>query len=126
MSAVYLIKGTCTLGRVSKDINGNIKEEESAKFVEDVTGGSIAVGLLNTETMQPVEPVHGIYGDWDAAGYLEEALKLLQPNRKINIPDIKSIIQTAYREDGHHLLCDYCQSVMCRDCIVTEWREEIE
>ena len=126
MSIVFLMKGTCTLGRNQKDKDGNILESTPAQFTHDNAGGSVAVGLLDPETMRPAEPVSGIFGDWDAAGYLEEALKLLEPKRRINIPDFKAIIQAAYQEDGSDLVCDYCKGKNCWDCIVREWREEVE
>ena len=126
MSIVYLMKGTAHLGRTTRDKDGNIIEHTPAQFTTDNAGGSVAVGLLNPETLIPAGPASGIYGDWDAAGYLAAALELLKPGRKINIPDFKAIIQAAYREDGNDLVCDYCQSPNCCDCIVKEWKEELE
>ena len=76
--------------------------------------------------MQPVGPVSGIHGDWDAAGYLEEALKQLKPRRRLNIPDLKAIVQAAYLEDGNDLLCDYCKGMNCHNCIIKDWKEEME
>lgn len=124
MSIVFLMKGVCTLGRTKTDKDGNVIESTPAQFTADDAGGSIAVGVLNPKTMQPAGPVSGIFGDWDAAGYMAEALKLLRPNRSVNIPDLKAIVQAAYREDGNDLLCDYCKSMNCRDCIVREWKED--
>lgn len=124
MSIVFLAKGVCNLGITNVDQEGNVRETTPAQFVADDNGGSIVVGILDPETMKPIEPISGIFGDYDAAGYLSEALKLLKPRRRINIPDLKAIIQKAYREDGNDLLCDYCQSWYCQDCIVREWRDE--
>jgi len=126
MSAVFLIKGTCTLGRSKIDKDGNVVESTPAQFTTDDAGGSVAVGLLDPKTMQPIGPVSGIFGDWDAAGYMKEALKLLRPNRTVNIPDLKAIVQTAYQEDGNDLLCDYCKSINCHSCIIKEWKDELE
>ena len=124
MSVVFLAKGTCGLGRTQTDKDGNVVKSTPAQFTIDNTGGSVAVGLLDPETMQPIEPVSGIFGDWDAAGYLAHALELLNPVRRVNIPDLKAIVQAAYREDGNDLLCDYCKSMNCQDCIIREWKEE--
>lgn len=126
MSAVFLVTGTCTLGRTIRDKDGNIAEHTPAQFTADDVGGSVAVGLLNPETMQPVELVTGIFGDWNAAAYLEEALKLLNPKRKVNIPDFKYIIQSLIRHEGVDI-CDNCHDYYkCADCIVKEWKEELE
>ena len=126
MSVVFLMTGNSTLGYTKQDKNGNIVESTPAQFTTDDVGSCVAVGMLDPETMQPVEPVDGIFGDWDAAGYLEEALKLLNPKRRVNIPDLKAIVQAAYQEDGNDLLCDYCKSMNCHDCIIKDWKEEME
>ena len=78
MSVIFLAKGTCTLGINRTDKDGNVIEYTPAQFTMDDTGGSVAVGLLDPETMQPAGPVEGIFGDWNAAGYLEYALELLK------------------------------------------------
>ena len=123
MSMVFIVTGTCTLGVTTRDKDGNILESRPAQFTPTKDGGSVAVGLLDPETMQPIE-ITSMYGDWDAAGYMAEILKLLNPVRKINLPDLKEIVKAAYQEDGNDLLCDYCKSMNCRDCIIKEWREE--
>lgn len=126
MGIVYLAKGICNLGRTQTDKNGNVIRSTPAHFVVNNAGGSIAVGSLDPETMQPAGPVIGVFGDFDAAGYLTAALKMLQPNRTVNIPDIKYIVQKAYTEDGNDLLCDYCESLNCGNCIIKEWKDETE
>ena len=125
MSAIFLMRGSCSLGRTQRDKDGNIVSETPAQFTADKSGGSIAVGELDSETMTPKE-CDGIYGDWDAAGYLAQALKMLGLGRSVNIPDFKAIIQTAYQEDGSDLVCDYCKGTNCQGCIVHEWKEEVE
>lgn len=126
MSMIFLAKGTCNLGSTTRDKDGNVVESTPARFVWDNAGGSIAVGHMDPEIKEIFEDTVSIFGDWDAAGYIEEMLKLLQPARKVNVPDLKRIVQTAYQEDGNDLLCDYCKSTNCRNCIVKEWKEELE
>ena len=126
MSVIFIASGTCMLGRTTRDKKGNVQESTPAQFTADNAGGSVAVGRLDPETMRPVEPVSGIFGDWDAAGYLEEALKLLKPKRRINIPDFKHIIQSVIRHDGVDI-CDHCYNFYkCSDCIIKDWMEELE
>ncbi len=126
MSMVFLMTGNCTLGRTRQDKDGNVIEHKPAQFTADDAGSCVAVGLLDPETMKPVGPVSGIYGDWDAAAYLEEVLKLLNPKRKVNIPDFKYLIQSIIKHDGVDI-CDHCcKFYKCSDCIIKEWKEEME
>lgn len=126
MSIIFLAKGTCTLGMSKKDKNGNVTGSTQAQFIFDGIGGSIAIGEMDPDTKEIDAETVSIYGDWDAAGYVAEMLKLLKPARKVNIPDLKAIVQAAYQEDGNDLLCDYCKSMNCYDCIIKEWKEEID
>ena len=126
MSIVFLMTGNCTLGRTMQDKDGNVIEHTPAQFTQDDVGGCVAVGLLDPETMQPVGPVSGIYGDWDAVAYLEEALKLLKPKRKVNIPDFKHIIQSLIKHDGVDICADCYNFDKCSDCIIKDWKEEME
>ena len=126
MSIIFLAKGTCTMGITTRDKDGNIVESKPAQFTYDDHGGSVVVGELDPETMKPAEPVDNVYGDWDAAGYLAKVLELMNPRRGVNIPDLKAIVQRAYKEDGNDLICDYCHDFKCRDCIVNEWKEAAE
>ena len=124
MSMIFLAKGTCTIGMTKTDKDGNVVESTSAQFTFDGTGGSIAIGEMDPDTKEIKEESVSIFGDWDAAGYLAEAIELLKPRRKVNIPDFKAIIQAAIK-DGVDI-CDYCQSCNCHDCIVEEWKEDAE
>ena len=124
MSMIFLAKGICRLGHTQRDKDGNIVESSPAQFIWNKDGSSIAIGHMDPESKEIYEDTVSIFGDWDAAGYIQEVLKLLKPARSLNIPDLKAIVQAAYREDGNDLLCDYCQSMNCRDCIIREWKEE--
>ena len=126
MSMIFLAKGTCTLGMSKTDKDGNIVKSMPAQFTIDDAGGSVVVGVLDPETMKPVGPVDSVYGDWDAAGYLGKALELLSPGRKTNIPDLKSMAQNLLKVDRTDI-CEHCQDYPnCRDCIVQEWKDEID
>ena len=126
MSMIFLAKGTCTLGMNKTDKDGNIVESTPAQFKWDDTGGSIAIGAMDPKTKEIDEESVSIFGDWDAAGYLQEALELLKPGRKVNIPDLKSMVQRLWTVD-HVDLCDYCRDFHnCPNCVVNEWKEEAE
>ena len=125
MSLIFLATGHTTLGMNKRDKDGNITETVPARFEFAPDGPCVAVGELDPETMNPKEDT-SIFGDWDAAGYLEEAIVRLKPYRRVNIPDFKAIIQKAYTEDGNDLVCDYCKGINCTNCIVREWKEEAE
>lgn len=125
MSMIFLAKGVCKLGVTKRDKDGNVASSTQAQFTFDDTGSSIAVGKMDPETKEINGETVSIFGDWDAAGYLKTALALLNPRRQVNIPDFKAIIRAAYEEDGSDLVCDYCRSCKCRDCIVREWMEEM-
>lgn len=126
MSMVFLAKGTCTLGVTKKDKDGNVESSTQAQFTFEDTGGSIAVGEMDPDTEKIDAETVSIFGDWDAAGYLAEALKLLNPKRKVNIPDLKYIIQSLIRHDNVDI-CDHCHDFYkCSDCIIKDWKEEME
>lgn len=122
MRAIFIARGHCTLGRVKREADGSVTEISQATFEFAPDGGSVAIGPLDAETGKPKE-IEGVYGDWDAAGYLSAVLKEMAPNRTINIPDFEAIIKAAYAE-GNDLVCDYCQSLNCPNCIVREWKDE--
>lgn len=126
MSKIFLATGNATMGNTTRDKDGNVIESTPAKFEFADDGPCVAVGLLDPETSMP-QGVDGLFGDWDAAGYLVKALELLNPRRQINIPDFKAIIKAAIETDNIDF-CDYCPRMGydCRDCAVTEWKGEIE
>ncbi|MGN0998668.1 MAG: hypothetical protein ACI4PO_03875 [Faecousia sp.] len=124
MSIIFLAKGTATMGRTKRDKDGNIVESSPAQFTVDDAGPCVAVGELDPETMQPKDPVTGLFGDYDASGYLSMALELLHPSRRVNLPDFAAIIRAAMK-DGVYF-CDYCEGYGCMECAVKEWKEEAE
>lgn len=124
MSIVFIAKGTITMGMTKTDKEGNVASHTPAQFSFNDNGGSVAVGVLDPETFRPKEPISALYGVWDAAGYLSEALQLLKPTRPDNIPDFKEIMQNAMKDNID--FCEYCQSgYNCGDCIIREWEAEI-
>ena len=124
---VFLVKGTYTLGSRTVDKDGNIVKKTKPLFTSDPDGGSVAVGILDDETLQPVGPAE-LFGDFQPWNYLGYALELLKPKRQGNIPDFKAMtLKMMEHEPG---CCPYrrvCKSEMhCSDCIVSEWISEAE
>ena len=126
MSVVFITTGHTHLGMTKTDKAGNVIEKIPARFEYEPGGPCVIVGEMDPKDMEVKEDSVSIYADWQAAEYLEEILERLSPARRGNIPNLKFIVQKAYEEDGCDLLCDYCPDINCRDCIVKEWREEIE
>lgn len=124
---IFLVKGHCFLGRRKIDENGNVVEESAARFEADPEGGSVAVGVLDDNTMEPAAPAE-VFGDYDPWGYLGHALKLLAPTRAGNIPDFESIFKKAYEDYGNTdcPALHYCERPNCDDCIVHRWMEEVD
>ena len=122
MSVIFLAKGHAHMGITERDKDGNVIKSTPAHFEYADNGPCVAVGELDPETMKVKGDVD-LYGDWDAAGYLAETMKRLNPARQVNIPDFKAIVRDAIK-DGYDF-CDYCQSINCTNCIVNEWKEEM-
>lgn len=127
MSMVFLARGTATLGTSTRTADGKIIKQTPAKFETSPDGGCIAVGELDPDTMQQ-KGVATIFGDFDPAGYLKYAAKLLGPGRPGNIPDFETIIKSmaSRSEYSECPLMDHCPAGVCRDCIVNQWCEELE
>lgn len=125
MSMIFLATGRATMGINRRDKDGNIIESVPARFEFENGGPCVAVGELDPETME-VKGNVDLFGDWQAAGYLETAMEKLKPTRTANIPDFKAMFQAAYKDRAD--LCDYCHNlnIRCQDCIVQEWKEEVE
>lgn len=122
---IFIAKGHCYLGSRRIDESGNVVEESAARFERGQDGGSVAVGVLDDDTMEPTAPAE-VFGDFDPWGYLSCALKLLAPTRAGNIPDFESIFKKAYADYGNTdcPALHYCERPTCDDCIVHRWMEE--
>lgn len=123
MSMIFLATGNCTLGFTHTDQDGNITESKPAQFEFADDGSCVAIGYLNPETGEPLGELAGLFADWDAGGYLAKVLELLKPARPVNIPDFPAIIKEAMEYDSD-VLCRYCPSIDCRECVVAEWKED--
>lgn len=123
MSVVCIGIGDAVMGCRTLGPNGEVIKETKAHWDHNPEGGAVAIWTTDGETDEPEASLE-VYGDWDAAHYLARVLELLHPRRQINVPDLKGMILAADR-DGYGL-CDYCQrcGYDCRDCIITEWKEE--
>ena len=127
MNALLVARGDCRLGTVRHDADGNVVERTGAKFETNDEGGCIAICELDPETMEPVS-ASDVYGDWDAAHFLERVLEKLGPGRPVNVPDFRDILKKAVADGSDDdFFCDYCgrRGYSCRDCIVTEWKEDM-
>lgn len=107
---LFIAKGNCRL---------SMNNKEGATFEVDENGSTVGFGKIDTDTMKIVGKMT-VFGDWQAAQYLERILKELNPKRKINIPHFKEMILKANKDNCD--ICDYCDDLDCRDCIVYEWK----
>jgi len=126
-SALLIVRGDCHLGRTRTDEAGNVVEQTGAKWEPNTEGGCVAICELDAEKMEPVGAAE-VYGDWDAAHFLARVLGKLGPGRPVNIPNFRAILKKAVDDgSGEDFFCDYCEryGYSCRDCIVTEWIDEI-
>ena len=123
MSMIFLAVGNAYMGLSAHDADGNITKTTPPRWENDPAGGCVIVGKLDPETMEQDGPA-SVYGDYMAAQYLTHALELLKPGRPLNIPDLKSIVQKATRAGEGDFICEHCDGINCRDCIITEWKEE--
>lgn len=122
MSMVFIATGNYYLGRVNRDKNDNIIQTPP-HFEHCDDGGSVIVGKLNPDTMEQIGNAD-LFGNYQASAYISKALALLKPNRTIDIPKFKQIICSAFL-DGVDF-CDYCFDINCSNCIVSEWKKEVE
>lgn len=130
MSAIFIARGDCHLGTVRRDADGNAVEHCPAKFETSYEGGCIAICDMDPEKMELVGAAE-VDGDWQAAHFLARVLEKLGPGRDLNIPDFRDILKRAV-DDGQDtdFFCDFCKDQgcyqKCRDCIVTEWKEDVK
>lgn len=129
MSALFMATATVRLGQTTRDKDGNVIKHTPPACEFDPKGGSVVVGKLKItdDGMEPDGPAD-VFGDWDAAGYLRQALEIIKPSRRHNIPNfegiVKDMVAKSYDKDCPFL--EHCGSVFCRDCVVTQWIEETE
>lgn len=123
MSMIFLATGNCYLGRTDRDKDGKIIKEIPPHFEHDYNGSCVILGKLNPDTMERIGEAD-IFGDFNASGYLNKALKLLNPQRNIDIPNLKEIVQSL-NKDGVEI-CNYCNSFNCSNCIISEWKREAD
>lgn len=121
---IFIAKGTTRLG-VNKIRNGEVVEETQATFTIDEDGGSVGIGDIDPETMK-IKELSAIFGDWDAAGYLQMVMELLKPSRKPNLPPLREIVKAGASSYGDCPFLDWCPKCSCRDCCVREWIDENE
>lgn len=124
---VFLVKGHAYMGRRARDAAGNIYIDEPAHFDFDDEGGAVAVGTINTATMEIQEdPAPTPYGDFEPSAYLAKALELLAPSRRGDIPDFEGMIKKQAKSYGDPQcpFFDECDRPYCKDCIVGQWVDE--
>lgn len=123
MNVICIGLGDAHMGRREVDRDGNVISLTEAHWELNSEGGCVAIWSMIPETKEYDGPAD-VFGDWDAARYLARALELLHPRRQVNLPDLKSIIQAAEKDDFN--ICNYCSRYAydCRDCIITEWKED--
>lgn len=119
MKIICISLGNATMGLRSVGPDGAVTEQSKAEFEMDPEGSCAAIWTIDSETKEQGAVV-GIYGDWDAAGYLAHILELLHPRRQINVPDLEAMIRAA-KKDGVNI-CDYCPDYNCRNCVVNNWK----
>ena len=126
MSTLFIGRGNCRLGTVRMDADGNVVEQTGAKWEPSAEGGCVAICNMDPDKMEPVGAAE-VFGDWDAAHFLARVLEKLGPGRPVNIPDFREILKKAADDGrGKDFFCDYCGKFDCRDCIVTEWMEDMK
>lgn len=126
---VFLVKGHAFMGRRARDAAGNIYIDEPAHFDFDDEGGAVAVGTINTATMeiQVDQQIPSAYGDWEQAAYLKKVLELLTPCRQGDIPDFEGMIKKQARSYGTPE-CPFfseCERPSCQECVVNGWVDEV-
>lgn len=127
MSAIFMATATVRMGQTTRDKDGNVIKHTPPACEFDPKGGSVVVGKLKItdDGMEPDGPADA-FGDWDAAGYLARVLEILKPARKLNIPNLRKIVRDAAADGDADFICEHCGDANCRDCIITQWREEFE
>lgn len=128
MGSVFIGRGDCHLGRIKTDAEGNVVEKTSAKWEPNNVGVCVAICDMDPDKMEPTGPAE-VFGDWDAAHFLPRVLEKLGPGRSPNVPNFRAILKMAMDNgQGKFYFCDFCERFgnACRNCIVTEWLEDIK
>lgn len=120
-SGVFLVKGTYTFGRVTQHKDGT-KEHIPAKFTPSDSGGCVLVAKVSLATMDSVAPA-SLFGDYQAAEYLGEALDLIAPSRRPDVPNLENVFKNVGKKREECPLLEYCSN-FCYDCKLHEWMTE--
>ena len=125
--AVLLMRGKATFGMTHRHADGSVERTES-KFEPMQDGPCVGIVPYDTEKEKVIGPV-SVYGDYQQAEFLGEALKKLGPNmRPGNIPPIKDMFVRAGFLERECPLLDLCTNNSCFNggiaCIFYDWMEE--
>ena len=111
-TAVLIARGTCTLGRVTTDADGNEVSRTPAKFVMDEEGSCFAVCPVEVnEVNDDIDSVTQI-GDASVTAVFDTDMLLTNVMEQLgirqrNTPDLATLRKKLYKEADVDL-CDYC------------------
>lgn len=111
-TAVLIARGTCTLGRVTTDADGNEVSRTPAKFVMDEEGSCFAVCPVEVnEVNDDIDSVTQI-GDASVTAVFDTDMLLTNVMEQLgirqrNTPDLAKLRKKLYKEADVDL-CDYC------------------
>ena len=126
-TAVLIARGTCTLGRVTTDADGNEVSRTPAKFVMDEEGSCFAVCPVEVnEVNDDIDSVTQI-GDASVVAVFDTDMLLTNVMEKLgirqrNTPDLAKLRKKLYKEADVDL-CDYCpmgDELRCSCCPLVE------
>lgn len=125
-AAVLLLRGTACLG-VTRHNSDGTTEHIPASFTPSDNGECIGVCEFDPEKNEPLGQI-SLFGDYQQAEILEEAIELLGPNiRPGNIPPVREMFRLAGRRDMECPLLDICEKPSCYNggiaCIFREWMD---
>lgn len=126
-TAVLIARGTCTLGRVTTDKDGNEISHTPAKFVMDEEGSCFAVCPVEVnEVNDNIDSVTQI-GDASVVAVFDTDMLLTNVMEQLgirqrNTPDLAKLRKKLYKEADVDL-CDYCpmgDELRCSCCPLVE------